>query len=895
MDLLASLSAALPDRYRIERELGSGGMATVCLAEDVKHDRKVAVKVLRPELAAVLGAERFLNEIRVTANLQHSHILPLFDSGEAGGFLYYVMPYVAGESLQDKLRRERQLPVDTAVRIAKEVAAALDYAHRRGVVHRDIKPGNILLHEGQALVADFGIALAIRVAGGDRVTETGLSLGTPEYMSPEQAAGDREIDGRSDLYSLGAVLYEMLSGDPPHTGSTVQAIVAKVLTDRPRPVRELRDTVPVHVEAALVKTLAKLPADRFESAAQLIEALERPGAGVAEAATEGERVEAAFPRRQVSSRWQRVAWPLATAAAVAIAVWSVTRPAPAPQLPSRWTIELPQEHQLAVSLWDRPLAVSPDGAYLAYVTESRGVRQLWLRWRNAFEARPVAESEGATNPFFSPDGRWIAFAAQSRLYKVPVSGGRPIPICELGGVGLGGSWGENDTIVVAQIDQGLRRVSAMGGVPDDLQFEAEGPTVADERWFWIGWPQVLRGGDALLATAATPNGFRVAAASLRPLARAGVLSTLGEAMGPQYLPTGDLIYSQAGVLYAVPFDVETLETRGAPVPLLDDIATTPGGSAAYLAVSATGVLAYATSSVTDAQLVWVDRDGNATPVAAHRADYHGPRLSPDGRRLVVTEVHEGRFSLWLYDVERGTHTRLTSGLQVNDAVWTPDGRRVAFAGMIDTLTQDMQDMAVAWTAADSTGDVEILTRSEGANAFPHSWSPDMAALAFYFISPETARDIWILPRGGEAQPFLVTPYNERTPTFSPDGRWIAYTSDESGRDEVYVTAFPGPRDTRMVSRDGGRTAVWSRDGRELFYRNGDRMMSVPVELQPSFAAGDPRVLFQGNFYAEPSGSGTQDYDVSPDGQRFVMIQTEAPTRIHVILNWFEELREAKGR
>jgi len=276
-DLLARLSGALADKYRIERELGQGGMATVYLAEDLRHDRKVAVKVLRQELAAVIGADRFLSEIKTTANLQHPHILPLFDSGAADGFLFYVMPYVEGETVRDRLVREKQLPVADAVRITTEVASALDYAHRHGVIHRDIKPENILLHDGRALVADFGIALAASNAGNTRMTETGMSLGTPHYMSPEQAMGEREITARSDVYALGAVLYEMLTGDPPFTGSTAQAIVARVVTETPRPMLPQRHTIPPQVEAAVFTALEKLPADRFATAAEFAEALADPG------------------------------------------------------------------------------------------------------------------------------------------------------------------------------------------------------------------------------------------------------------------------------------------------------------------------------------------------------------------------------------------------------------------------------------------------------------------------------------------------------------------------------------------------------------------------------------------------------------------------------------------
>src|SRR2546427_9749901 len=348
-DVLERLGAALAEHYAIERQVGAGGMATVYLARDLKHDRAVALKVLRPELAAVLGIERFLSEIRVTAHLQHPHILPLFDSGQAGGLIYYVMPYVEGESLRQRLEREKQLPIDEAVSLTTNVAAALDYAHRHGVIHRDIKPENILFQDGQAVVADFGIALAVSAAAGSRLTETGLSLGTPQYMSPEQATGDRLIDARSDIYSLGAVLYEMLAGEPPHTGPTVQSVIAKVVTDRPRPLRPLRESVPPHVEAAVLKALAKLPADRFQTVAQFVDALARPGWSGVSAAAAPERL----GRRAVRDLAPWVVAGLATG----LALWVSVRPrAEPPARPvARFTLVLPPNAPLS----DVPAGTTP--------------------------------------------------------------------------------------------------------------------------------------------------------------------------------------------------------------------------------------------------------------------------------------------------------------------------------------------------------------------------------------------------------------------------------------------------------------------------------------------------------------------------------------------------------
>src|SRR2546425_5607737 len=379
-DALERLGAALAEHYAIEREIGAGGMATVYLARDLKHDRKVALKVLRPELAAVLGIERFLSEIRVTAHLQHPHILPLFDSGQAGGLIYYVMPHVEGESLRHRLEREKHLPIEEAVGLASSVASALDYAHRHGVIHRDIKPENILFQDGEAVVADFGIALALSAAAGSRLTETGLSLGTPQYLSPRQANGGRVVDARSDIYSLGAVLYEMLAGEPPHTGPTVQSVIAKVVTDRPRPLRQLRESVPPHVEAAVLKALAKLPADRFQTAAQLVDALARPGwSGVSAAAAADSS--AAAPER-LGRRAVRDVAPLAVAAiATSLALWVSVRPRPEPPARpvARFTLVLPPSAPMSDVPAGATAAMSPRGARIIYLSAPSPGNQLFSR------------------------------------------------------------------------------------------------------------------------------------------------------------------------------------------------------------------------------------------------------------------------------------------------------------------------------------------------------------------------------------------------------------------------------------------------------------------------------------------------------------------------------------
>ena len=444
-DAVARLNTALEGRYAIERELGEGGMATVYLADDLKHERKVALKVLKPELAAVVGAERFLIEIKTTANLQHPHILPLFDSGEVDGLLYYIMPFIDGESLRDKLKRETQLSLKEALEITEALAGALDHAHRHGVVHRDIKPANILLHEGQPLVADFGIALAVSVAAGDRITETGLSLGTPPYMSPEQAAAERELDGRSDQYSLACVLYEMLAGQPPFNAPTAQATVAQILAVDPPPLSERRRTVPAGVAAAVHRALEKVPADRFDTAGDFTEAL-----------TTGEYwtpVEARGAVAPGSPQSPTLVRTLAATLVVvgALAVWGWLRPSippPGNMISRRIVIPVPTRQQLSIPQRRAlPFALSPDGSLLVYAAVREGRTSLYLRPLDDFESTELAGTEGAKQPFFSWDGTQIGFFANGQLQRVPIDGGAPFQIAEVPGVPQGASWGPSDTIV----------------------------------------------------------------------------------------------------------------------------------------------------------------------------------------------------------------------------------------------------------------------------------------------------------------------------------------------------------------------------------------------------------------------------------------------------------------
>ena len=563
-DPIIRLNAALVGRYRIEREIGEGGMATVYLAHDERHNRNVALKVLKAELATVVGAERFLAEIETTAKLTHPHILPLFDSGEADGFLFFVTPYIEGDTLRDKIEREKQLPVKEALEITKRVASALDYAHNHGVVHRDIKPGNILLSaEGEPTVADFGIALAVAQAGGGRITETGLSLGTPHYMSPEQATGDRDVDPRTDVYALGCVLYEMLVGDPPYTGASAQAVLAKILTDDAPDPTKVRVSIPPNVDAAVRKSLEKLPADRFTSAQDFARALSNS------AFRHGEAEVMAWAA--TSSRWRTLA--IGTSCALGIlALWAWLRPSTpeaSTTVVQRTVIPLPPGQQLSIPHGQAiPFALSPDGSVLVYAGVREGRTSLYLRPLDSFESTELVGTVGARQPFFSWDGTQIGFFANHQLQRVPVDGGAPFQITEVQGLLAGASWGQNDTIVYST-GRKLLKVRAAGGEPVPLELQVAAVRDAGVSVGSGAWPHHLPDGEHLLVSL---NQTTTVVASLA----SGELTPAVDGRQGQYLPggpsSGHIVYMEPGErVRAVAFDLVSLRVTGEPFPLFESV------------------------------------------------------------------------------------------------------------------------------------------------------------------------------------------------------------------------------------------------------------------------------------------------------------------------------------
>ena len=871
-------------------------MATVYLAHDLKHDRKVAVKVLRPELAAVIGAERFLSEIKTTANLQHPHILPLHDSGEADGHLFYVMPLVEGETLRDRITREKQLPVADAVRIATEVASALDYAHRHNVIHRDIKPENILLHDGRALVADFGIALAASKAGGTRMTETGMSLGTPHYMSPEQAMGEREITARSDVYALGAVLYEMLSGDPPFTGSTAQAIVARVVTETPRPLHPQRHTIPAHVEAAVLTALEKLPADRFATAAELAEAL--ADTGYAPRTT----VTTAIPGGAfaTSGRSRTLVGVLALAAALlaALAAWGWLRPPP-PRPVLRFSMGLPPDQAMRQGILGVNLAISPDGRRIVYVGPGTGGDQLWVRERDRLDATPLTGTTGAVSPYFSPDGNRIAYSAGANfdLKVVPATGGPPITLTRAGvGAGGGGAWAP-DGWIYFDSPLGLSRVQADKGNPElYIPYDSAAHEIGH------AWPAALPNSRGLLYRSRRnldPTDFDIVAFDFTSRKR----HVLTKGLLARFIEPGYLVYLRAdGAVLAAPFDQDKLELTGPAVPLFEGVMTKPFGSA-DIAISPSGALAYVPGSASNAggvaELVYVDREGGVTPlnppVTFNPSANRGLSLSPDGTRLALDVVGVASPHIWIKQLPAGPLSRLTfDGIASTRPTWTPDGRSVLYLS-----TPDSGPPSVWRKRADGSTAAELVWRVPGRGIGEASLSRDGQWLIYRIAQPDGNRDIHGVRPGRDtvATPLLTGPFMEQGAALSPDGRWLAYTSNESGQDEIFVRPFPNTNTGRwQVSTRGGGAAHWSRSGRELFFESaGGDFMVVPVTAGATFSPGEPRRLFP--LSGAHFGSVVVPYyDLTPDDKRFVMVRLAAVNQapgagqLVVVENWFEELR-----
>ena len=895
-DQVGRLAAALADRYRLERELGAGGMATVYLAQDLRHDRRVAVKVLRPELAAVIGADRFLAEIRTTANLQHPHILPLFDSGAADSFLFYVMPYIEGESLRDRLTREKQLPIADAVRIAGEVASALDYAHRHGVIHRDIKPENILLHDGQALVADFGIALAASKASGSRMTETGMSLGTPHYMSPEQAMGEREITARSDVYALGAMTYEMLLGEPPFTGPTAQSIVAKVMTEKPARLIPRRERVPPAVETAVLTALEKLPADRYASAAEFAQALTSPAA-----AATATRAMPAQPRRV--SRAPLMGAALVAVAGLVLAV-ALLRRHDAPHAVARMLLQLRVGQELHLLPYPN-LAAPPDASGITYLGPGVNASdQPWLRRWDQLQAQRLSQSvDQGCCAAFSPSGDTLAYLSSPRqLNLLPLTGGRPSALPDVGLVSMsdwggGLDWGA-DGFLYGVSPTGLLRIDPRQGTA-----KLVAPVDSARGDLVFLWPELLPGGQrALVTVVPKKNPFDPEQASIGVAdLKTGHVEIVQQGVRALYAPTGHLVTARAnGVLWATAFDAGTGRVSGAARELADTVAVRAGNSAPGVVdfvLDRRGTLAYVTGTAGTQPIMVVDRTGASQPFDSGPAPvtFSGAAYNPDGKRIAATFGGEDRGTqLWLISTDGSPRIRLTfDGYLTERPRWRPGTNTISY--LTDRETPGSPLARLYQLDATGHGTPVRVPIGDPRSVGGHTWSPDGQWLVFRTDNQEAGGgDIMAIRPGVDtiARPLVATDAEELAPTISPDGRWMAYSSNESGRREVYVRPFPETGGGRyQISTAGGSTPLWSPLGDEIFYQDATpSMVAVPVTSGPTLRVGRPVTLFSlADYYTNPF---SPQFEVSPDGRRFIIARQSAGSAfgIAVVFNFLDELK-----
>jgi serine/threonine-protein kinase len=864
--MLTELRAALAGRYEIEREIGRGGMATVYLANDVRHGRRVALKVLHPDLAAALGAERFLAEIKTTAQLQHPHILTLYDSGNADGALYYVMPFVEGESLRARLERERQLPVQDALRIAREVADALGHAHAHGVIHRDIKPENILLQGGHALVADFGIALAVQEAGGQRLTQTGLSLGTPQYMSPEQATGERSIDARADLYALGCVTYEMLAGEPPFVGPTIQAIVAKVLMDTPRPLVELRKSVPEPVSIAVARALEKVPADRPSSASEFAAAL----SDEAQLPTSGYKVRG-VQSRQASPivTWVSVAFGVAAIAYAAIARRGA--PASAGVARTRFTVPI----TTVVGGTGNTIAISPDGSKIVFRSRDNARLDLALRAIDTDSIVHLASTDEGDVPFFSPDGKSLGFVRAGKLYRFDFATGEKRLIADLGtdAVVFAAAWSTNGTIIFAGENRALQTVPAAGGTPAALA-KADKAVYSGFQW--------LPGEDRVLATRQSVVSGPLEIAVLS--AKTGeLLETIMPGRLLQYVDSGELVYATPdGAITAVHVDSKTLKPTSSPGAAVTGIASISFFSRALpVAVSRSGTIAVTANYDPNRDMVLVRQGEAAKPLPLSKRGFRAPRFSPDGKRIAVAVETTGDLvgDVWLYDLAAGTFSVLTrEGVSVFPE-WSANGSDVLYSANDSKGTRALFEVP-----ADRSAAPKELVSAEWP-VFEGVAAPNGGPIVYRVNSEKTGRDLYVTTPGGSSKPLAATSFQERAPAISPDGKLLLYTSNESGADEVIVRRLDG-EGRAQVSTSTGTEPRWGPGGREAFYWSGDTLFAAPITSGATLSVGARRQVLEGQYMHDPFHS---NYDVGPDGKTFVMLRTDvshSSGSLSVLVNWF---------
>jgi serine/threonine-protein kinase len=901
--------------YRLAEKLGEGGMGVVFRAQDTTLDRDVAIKVL-PQ-AFTSDAERlsrFEREAKVLASLNHPNVAAIYGLHQSGGVRFLAMELVPGEDLAQRLSRGR-LEVQEALVVGLGIASALEYAHDHGIVHRDLKPANVKVSpEGAVKVLDFGLAKAldpassgvppadpalsptITIAG----TQVGLILGTAAYMSPEQAAG-RPVDRRADIWAFGVVLFEMLAGRQLFAGETVSHVLASVLKDTPDWAALPRDLAP-RLRDLLERCLRKDRQKRLQSVGDarvlLEEILADPRAGASSATATGDAASMGEARAGATARGARQALPWLVAGAFAAALLAVSlwpgrgRPDEARGRVARFSIALPTGYRAATE--DFPcVAITQDGRRLAIVgADAQGTRRLVVRDLDRIEPLVLQDTENAQSPFFSPDGEWVGFFAGGVLKKIAVAGGRAIQLATVTGNNRGATWGADGSIYLADGTQGgILKLAADGKTAPLTQPD----TQRNERTH--RWPHALPGGKAMLFTAdtfettefyddATITVVDVATGARHPLAEQSSLASC--------LPGGHLIFARGGSLFTAPIDPVALRATGTPTLVLQGVATDVASGAVHFAVSESGALFYLPGDLAGGgrrDLLWLSPDGKSESAGIVTGHHEMMSLSPDGTRaaLLSSGGEAGELWIWIADLRRGTMSRLTFEGYSEEPVWSADGQRVAYA--VTKMGQSVRAAEVYWKPADGSAEPELLV-SLDTRAVPMSFSPDGRFLAFERMSPAGSSDIWILPLQGDRKPrpFLETPPDESMARFSPDSRWLAYVSSESGPSEVYVRPFPGPGGRWQISTSGGVEPRWSPTGKEIFYRDEGKLFKVPVDgSKAAFVAGRPERFLDGM----PTGGNPHTYDLAPDGRRVLALiytqNTAGNGEPTLVLNWASEV------
>ncbi len=887
--------------YRIVAPLGVGGMGEVYRATDSRLGRDVAIKILPKELSASLERkQRFEREAKTISSLNHPNICTLYDIGSQDGLDYLVMECLDGETLADRLERG-PLPLEQALKYGVEIASALDRAHRNGLVHRDLKPGNVMLTTTGAKLLDFGLAKPVGPLSGltltvaapasvhSPVTQEGVIVGTFQYMSPEQI-DSKDLDARSDIFSFGAVLYEMLTGRHAFPGKSQLSVISAILEKDPEPISNLKPMTPATLDHAVRRCLAKDPEERWQTARDL--ALELKWI-----AGEPSQVSAAIPaqngRRQ---RWVgglAVAFGLLALALVLSLALMVRAPKPAQTV--RLLSDIGADAKLYAG-YGTSSVLSPDKTRVAFVASSSDEKQrLYIRSLDQLQATALAGTEDAESPFFSPDSQWLGFFANGKLKKIAVQGGAVVTLCDAPS-GRGGTWGEDGTIVFApDIRTPLFKVPSAGGTPVRVTTLMEAAGEATQRW-----PQYLPGGKAVLFTSDTHGGdYEDADIAVYSTATGERKKLLSGGYFGRYLPTGHLVYMHEDTVFAVPFDVQRLQVTGSPAPILEGVSATTGSASVQISFSDNGTLVYVPGhgGFPLVAIYWMDRQGKFTPIREKPDNYYEPAFSPDGKRVAL-QINS---DIWVDDLARDTLTRLTFDGNNRTPVWTPDGQRITYSHFEKAGSVGAADLY--WTNADGTGTPFRLTESRNRK-FPSSWHPNGKLLVYDQSAPDGKLSAFALTvegdertgwKTGENKLLMSSSFLESRWSFSPDGRWLAYMSNESGNWEVYVRAFPGAGGKWQISIAGGLNPKWSRGSKELFYSTPDnKIMVAPYTVSgQSFNPGQPQLWSSGQFTER---LGMLNFDVHPDGKRVAVLKTPVgreelpPSKFAIVFNFFDELR-----